>query len=248
LKKSHLKYLAIFLILFFAYYLNFLFLSNERNIFRNQNHIKYLIPSQISGPLSMEFKNILCDFLFLKLITFTGKQLRNNKKIHDINYIISLTNIITNLDPLFWDPYFFSCMMIAWNCDKYNLALKILKKAEKNLENDYRPYYFAGFIYYYFLKNQEKAGEYMVKACKLPGSPEYLPFFAAKLLTSSLKHKQAAVFLKYMIKNTVNKNIARKFEKKLKSVNELILLENAGEFYFDKLNNRSTISITHIVS
>ncbi len=158
MKKKYIKYITLFFILFFCYCLNFSFLSNERKKIRNQNHIKYLIPSQISSLVSMEFKNILCDFLFLKLITFTGKQLKKNKKIHDINYIISLTDIITNLDPLFGDTYFFTSMMLAWNAEKYNLALKILKKAEKNLKNDYRPYYFAGFIYYYFLNNQKKEG------------------------------------------------------------------------------------------
>ncbi len=61
----------------------------------------------------------------------------------------------------------------------------------------------------------------MVKACKISKSPKYLPFFAAKLLISSDKHKQAAIFLKYMIKNTSNKQIARKFEKNLKKLMSL---------------------------
>ena len=203
------------------------FVAKERLAFLDQTPIHYSIPSKFTAPASLEFKGIVANYLFLKVITDAGDEMGRKKTINRemVSYIVSSVDTITDLDPKFWDPYLFASLILAWNFGEFEKANAILTKAEKNLTNDYRPFYFKGFNFYYFMKDNQKAAEYMIKASKLPGSPSYLPYLATRLSVYSANHKTAAAFLEEMIQTTRNETIVRQLKMRLETINHLILIE-----------------------
>lgn len=203
------------------------FVSSQRIEFLDQTPVLYSIPSSFTAPAALEFKGVVANYLFLKVMTNTGDELSQKKKITEemVDYVVESVETITDLDPKFWDPYLFSSLMLAWNFNEPEKANAILTKAEINLPNDYRPSYFKGFNFYYFLKDNEKAAEYMIKASKLPGSPSYLPYLATRLSVYSAEHKTAAAFLDQMIKTTRNEAIVRQLKMRLDTVGHLVILE-----------------------
>ncbi len=219
-----------------AYWGIYNFVSTQRMAFLDQTPIHYAIPSSFTAPTSLEFKGVVANYLFLKTITDAGDDLSRKKKIDKdmIDYIVASVDTITDLDPEFWDPYLFASLMLAWNFGEAQKANAILTKAETHLPNDYRPSYFKGFNYYYFLKDNEKAAEYMIKASKLPGSPSYLPYLATRLSVYSANHKTAAAFLEQMIQTTRNEAMVRQLKMRLETVNHLILLEKGMMDYKEK--------------
>lgn len=210
-----------------AYWGVYNFVSTQRTSFLGRTPVLYSIPSSFTAPAALEFKGLVANYLFLNVITNAGDELSRNKRITGemVDYVVDSVATITDLDPKFWDPYLFSSLMLAWNFNAPEKANAILTKAEINLPNDYRPSYFKGFNFYYFLKDNEKAAKYMIKASKLPGSPAYLPYLATRLSVYSAEHRTAAAFLEQMIKTTRNEAIVRQLKMRLESVNHLILLE-----------------------
>ncbi len=225
--QSVAKKLLVTSLALVAYWGVYNFVSTQRIFFLGQTPVLYSIPSSFTAPAALEFKGLVANYLFLKVMTNAGDQLSRNKRITGemVDYVVESVATITDLDPKFWDPYLFSSLMLAWNFNEPEKANAILTKAEINLPNDYRPSYFKGFNFYYFLKDNEKAAKYMIKASKLPGSPSYLPYLATRLSVYSAEHRTAAAFLEQMIKTTRNEAIVRQLKMRLETVNHLILLE-----------------------
>lgn len=228
-KPPAMKQILLTALALVAYWGVYTLVSTQRLAFLDQTPIHYSIPSSFTAPAALEFKGVVANYLFLKTITDAGDELSRGKKIDRemIDYIVASVDTITDLDPKFWDPYLFASLMLAWNFGEPEKANAILTKAETNLPNDYRPSYFKGFNYYYFLKDNEKAAEYMIKASKLPGSPSYLPYLATRLSVYSANHKTAAAFLEQMIRTTRNETIVKQLKMRLETINHLILLEKA---------------------
>jgi len=214
-------------LLMLSYWGIFTFVSRERTAFLDQRPVHYSIPSRFTAPAALEFKGLVSNYLFLKVITDTGDILGKKKRLNKdmVDYIVSSVDTITDLDPKFWDPYLFASLLLSWGLGQYDEANTLLTKAEKHLPNDYRPFYFKGFNYYYFLKDNKKAAEYMIKASKLPGSPGYLPYLATRLSVYSANQKAAAAFLEEMIRTTRNEAVVHQLKLRLETVKHLIMLE-----------------------
>lgn len=225
--QSITKKLLVTTLTLFAYWGVYNFVSTQRIAFLDKTPVLYSIPSNFTAPAALEFKGVVANYLFLKVMMNAGNELSRNKKTtrEMVDYVVQSVETITDLDPKFWDPYLFSSLMLAWNFNEPERANTILTKAETNLPNDYRPCYFKGFNYYYFLKDNEKGAQYMIKASKLPGSPSYLPYLATRLSIYSAEHGTAAAFLEQMIEITRNESIVKQIKMRLETVNHLILLE-----------------------
>ncbi|MCD6199119.1 MAG: hypothetical protein J7K15_11225, partial [Deltaproteobacteria bacterium] len=184
-------------------------LHHERGVFLQENYMDYTLPSRFTGPAAMEFKGIVSDFLFLKVITFLGEKIGKNEKFGEqhFNYLEESVNTITDLDPYFWDAYLFADMLFTWDLGEYEAANRLLLKARQYRTDDYRVPYYLGFNYFFFLKDNINGAKYLMEASKLPGSPFYLASLASRLSAYALEHRTGIIFLKEMIKDSKNENI-----------------------------------------
>lgn len=211
-------------------------LQKERQIFLNTRTMDYTLPSGFVLPATLEFKGIVSDFLFLKMITFLGERIGQHETFGSdhANYIKTSVDTITDLDPYFWDAYLFANMMLTWDVGEYELANDLLLKAMAYRENDFRIPYFIGFNYFYFMHDNDNGAKYLMKASEIPGSPPYLATLAARLSVYALQHKTAITFLKKMLDDTQNEKVARQLALRIKTLIALDQLEQKVAKYKNK--------------
>lgn len=209
------------------YFFAFFQLKETRLNYLEHNYMDYTLPSKFTGPVALEFKGLASDYLLFKFMAFLGGRVQdmaeNEKKYREYTY--QTLDTITDLDPYYWDAYLFSEMFLAWGGYPQG-ANRILKKAMKHLPNDYRPPYYVGFNYHYFLKDNKSASQYLMHASKLPGCPYYVAALAARLSVYSFQHKDGIIFLKQMLENTNDKRAKREFQLRISTMKILDQLEN----------------------
>ena len=220
------KMIPFFLILSFGgYFVIQQNLAVKRENYLNQSYMDYTLPSKVSGLFALEFKGILSDFLFLKVSTFLGDKFIKNEKLESkhADYIYNSVDVITDLDPWFWDAYLLADMLLTWDFGKIDMANKLLFKAKEYRTTDFKVPYHIGFNYFYFLKDNMNGAKYMMEAARLPGSPAYLPGLAARLSVYQNQYGPAILFLGETLKKTQNPSLAKQIEIRLKT---LIILDN----------------------
>ncbi len=200
-------------------------LAIKREHFLEKTYMDYTLPSKVSGIVAMEFKGIVSDFLFLKVSTFLGDKFMKRLMLGDrhAEYIYNSVDVITDLDPWFWDAYLLANMVLSWDFRKIDKANTLLFKAREYRTDDFQVPYQIGFNYYYFLKDNTNGAKYMMEASKLPGSPAYLTSLAARLFMYQNQYKPAILFLKDVIAKTRNPVLKKRFETRL---NTLIVLDD----------------------
>jgi len=223
------------------------FIEHRKSLL-NTSPISYFVPSKVTGLVSLDFKGIVSDFLFLKLSTLLGDKIIKNEKFkqNQADFIYQAADIITDLDPWFWDAYLMADMVLAWDFKKIDLANKLLLKAKKYRTWDFKVPYYLGFNYFYFLKDNDNGAKYLMEASKLPGSPTYLPALATRLSAYQNNYGPAIVFLTELLKNTRSANSIRPLEKRLKT---LMILENLEKQVdrFETLNKRFPADLHDLV-
>jgi len=202
-------------------------LAQKRDKLLADTHIGYYMPSAVTGPVSLDFKGIVSDFLYLKISTFLGgkviaKEMMDEKQA---KLIYNAADIITDLDPWFWDAYLMGEMILAWDFKRVDLANKLLHKAIKYRTWDFNPFYYLGFNYFYFLKDNGNGAKYLMEASKLSGSPSYLPRLATRLSIYQNQFEPAIVFLEELLRTTQNQTLKKQLEIRLKTLVILSHLE-----------------------
>lgn len=203
-------------------------LNKERDRLIAGSLMGYYIPSKVTGLASLDFKGIVSDFLFLKISTFLGGKLINKEVMNETHgeFIFNAVDIITDLDPWFWDAYLLAEMVLAWDFKRIELANKLLLKARSHRTWDFKPSYYLGFNHFYFLKDNAKGSTYLMEAANLPGSPKYLPGLATRLSIYQNRFEPAIAFLDELIKNTHNPTLVQQLKTRLETI---IILDSLGK-------------------
>lgn len=187
----------------------------------------YIIPSKFSGPASLEFKGIVSDFLYLKISTFIGGKIVNKEMMDSTyaDYFYNAAQIVTDLDPWFWDAYLMNSMILAWDFNRVDLAIKLLEKATEYRSWDFKPPYYLGFKYYYFKKDNDAAAEFFFEAVKRGGAPKFLLPLAARLSVYQNKLTPAILILEEQLKTTHDPVLAKQLRTRLEVLIKLDFLE-----------------------
>jgi hypothetical protein len=198
---------------------------------------RYANQSAVVGKMlrlnSMEFKSITADNVLLKAIFYIGDQLdkSSNSTDADWDYFASLAKSSAELDPYFFDTYYFSSSLLAWNAEMPQKAAEMLKLGVKHRPNDYLLLFNLGFIHYYFLNDKNTAADYIQRAAQIKKAPVFYASLGSRLGYDSGSHETTADFLLSMINQTLNEDIKKIYEKRLYAILGAIELEKALKAY-----------------
>ncbi len=189
---------------------------------------------------SLEFKSLAADSRLLSAIFYVGKMLEDRAIIkgQDWDWFETTVNASAELDPYFYDTYYFSALTLAWNAGRAEEAVRLLEKGVSYKPDSHRLLFNLGFIYYYFLKDNAKASEYIARAAKIKSAPPFYANLAARLAYDSGRHETAAAFLLDMLNNTENEKIRAMYEKRLIALKGAIELEKAVKEYEARYSGR----------
>lgn len=203
----------------------------DRAQMRRATEAGYVIPSKFSRVLAFGYKGLLSDYLFLKTATFMGERILLQQELtdEDWRYFASSIDVLTDLDPFFFDPYLLAEGFLAWDAGRIQEANRLLEKGHMYRSWDWRLPYFIGFNHFYFLQDNKRGSDYIMAAARLPGSPDFLPNLAARLAYYGGKSKTAIHFLREMMAETKDANLLPGMKKRLIALERAALIEEALE-------------------
>lgn len=198
----------------------------------------YVIPSPILKITSLEFDGLVSDFMFLQSIVFFGSILERGKinetKEWEWRWIHDTLNASTDLDPYFYDPYYFGEAQLTWGANMIKEANTLLDKGSKYRDWDWMLPFFIGFNHFYFLQENDKASEYLMTASKRPGGSSMFANLAIRLAYKGRRTENAIVFIEQMLKEEKNESVRKDFETRLEALKGILLLERAVSLYKDR--------------
>lgn len=193
--------------------------------------------TRISEPfakaMTLEFSGLTSDYLMLKTLTYMGERImkKEGHTPEEWQMIHQALVQITNLDVRFLDPYIVAQMSLPWDAGMVEETNILLEKAAKVLTEDYRPYFFLWYNYFYFLNNPETAGHYLQKAAKMKGAPTYFSTLAARMNLYTGKIYAAVIFLKETIRETNDPALQKSLKRRLQALQKIGFLEQKIQVY-----------------
>lgn len=224
-------------------------LEPKRQSILDETRMAYIMPSRFIKTASLEFEGIVSDFLYLKIATYIGGKIMDKEKIasSEADFFYQTADVITDLDPWFWDAYLMSSMLLAWDFNRFDLANALLKKATQNRDWDFNPPYHLGFNYYYFLRDTQNASHYLMKAAERGGGPDFLVPLATRLSVYESRLEPAIQLLSKQLETTVDPVMRKHLKTRLESIIILDKLEKKVREYksiYDNYPKKLTDLIT----
>ena len=167
--------------------------------------VLYLPKVKAFAPLSLGYKNMLSDTFWFSTINYFGKHHHSDR---NYRWLAHRCELVLELNPRFFEAYKFCALMLAWEQNDPSSAITILNKAIESYPENWEFYYYRGFFYLYFLKEEFKARDDLVHASKLPGVPVAVVSLAARQ-TLNINDPQNARDILLEVLSTNNDPIVR---------------------------------------
>jgi hypothetical protein len=161
------------------------------------------------------YHHVVADLLWLRAIQEMGE-----RKITEEagGWLASALDVITTLDPHFVSVYQVGGIALTTLVTMPHLSNKLLEKGMQYNPQVWQLPFLLGFNYYFDLYNDQKAAEYIGRAATLPGAPDYLARFAAKLYVSARTPQVALELLAQVYTKSTDENVKEVLEQRIKEV------------------------------
>jgi hypothetical protein len=189
----------------------------------------YAIPSAVLKLTSLEFDGVVSDFLFLKAMVFLGgtneRSERPRVKEWEWRLLYSDLVAITDLDPYFFDPYYFAQGHLTWEGDMVRETNALLAKGSQHRSWDWLLPFYMGFNHFYFLQENDQASLHLMEAARRVGNNPTLTSLATRLALKDRRTENAIFFLQEMLKREEDETIRGSYLIRLEALQGIFALE-----------------------
>lgn len=198
----------------------------------------YILPGPIAKITTLDYDGLAADYLMLKIQSYYGGTLERTERPRvteaEWRWMYDVLTVATDLDPYFFDPYYFANSFFTWDAHMVKETNTLLTKGNRFRDWDWLPAFYIGFNEFYFLHDNAKASEYLMQSSKKPGAAPFLASLAVRLAYKSSRTEIAIMFLQQTIKESKDKVERETFEKRLKTLQRIFFLEKAITFFKTK--------------
>ncbi|MBS4016354.1 MAG: hypothetical protein KGZ86_07985 [Candidatus Latescibacteria bacterium] len=127
--------------------------------------LSYFPSGKFLKPAVIEYQTAVADIIYLRAIQYYAHHLLSDRKYIWLNHIF---NILNALDPHFIGAFDFGSIILAWDAEQIDEAMKLLYSAIANNPTNWKLVFNAAFIEYMLTKDYVSAGYYFEIASKLP--------------------------------------------------------------------------------
>lgn len=229
-KAKGMILLFIFLAAYVAFFPTF---EQARRSVRSLETRGMTFPPVVIKLLSLEFRSIAADFLFVRVSQFYGGKVARREEANqeDWKWLYRNLDVITELDPYFEDPYQLGNALLTWDAGMFRETNNLLQKGVTARSWDWQLPFFIGFNKFYFLNENESAADYLLLASKRPGAWDFLPQLASRLYKKAGRTEAAIIFLINFWKNEKDPRIKREYEIRIDALKGVLDLEKAVAQY-----------------
>jgi len=154
--------------------------------YRATEEVLYIENGEVLKKVLLGFDSLAADIYWLRTVQyFGGQRLYSTEKRFEL--LEPLLNITTTLDPKLKIVYTYGATFLSesWPLGA-GVPLKALALIDKGIENNpdhWRFYLDKGFIYFWTMKDYQRAAEIFLEGSKLPGAPYWMVGTAGRTLT-----------------------------------------------------------------
>jgi len=141
-----------------------------------------------------------------------------------------LLSTVVRFDPRFVVPYLLGGIVLGDSPGHADAALDLLSRGERQFPSEWRFPFYSGYIKYFSLGNPEEGGMDLLRAARIPGSPDYFPMLASRMLSEGHRPETALAFLHEMTERETDPRRKASLEERVRRViveRDLQLLEGA---------------------
>jgi hypothetical protein len=164
--------------------------------------VLYLPAKEALIPLSLKYQNVLGHYFWFSTVNYFGKHYRTDQ---DYRWLSHRCDLVTELNPKSYQVYQFCFLMLTWEQNAPERGVEILNKAIAVFPEKWELYYYRGFSHMFFLKDEIRARDDLLKAATLPGvHPSVVSLAAKKTFLTTGSTQEAKELLEGMLKGTVD--------------------------------------------
>jgi tetratricopeptide (TPR) repeat protein len=143
-----------------------------------EESLRYVPDARYLKPILLGFHGVAADLLWIQIGQYVGTHVETDRQFPQLAKALDLA---TSLDPHFLEPYRWGGLYLLYLGRQPLAAVSLLEKgAAANPERWELPHD-LGRYYYLEARDYGQALQWWERAAKLPGRPEYLPRFVARL-------------------------------------------------------------------
>ena len=193
------------------------------------------IPAPVVKIAAMEFQGVVSDVLFLNAMVFIGgaqqRPERPRIKEWEWKWFVNTLENATELDPYFFDPYYYANAFLPWDAGMVAEANRLLEKGSHYRDWDWMLPFFIGFNEFFFLENNSKAAEYLMEASRRPEGNPMFASIASRMALKGNKTETAVLFLEELYRKTEDPGLKTHYSTRLKALRARLIIEKAAEIY-----------------
>lgn len=200
-------------------------LDQQRAATPKLQRFMYLPEGEYLRIAALGYEQVMADLLWIAAIQAMGERKVTEEAGH---WIYHALDVITTLDPLFVRVYEAGGIALTTLVVMLEESNRLLEKGIRHNPEVWQLPFYLGFNYYFEMHDDQKAALYIAQASRLPGAPNFLVGFAARLYVSARTPQDAIDFLSQVYAHTADENVKRMLEQRLKEVvaeRDLQLLE-----------------------
>ncbi len=198
----------------------------------------FVLPSPILKVAALEYQGLASDVLFLNSMVFIGEaQDRKEKpkvKEWEWHWWLKTLDAATDLDPYFFDPYYYANAFLPWEAHMTEEANDLLEKGSRYRDWDWMLPFFIGFNDFYFLNKDVEAAPFLMEASRRPGGDPMLASIAARLAFKENRTETAIFFLEETVRRTDEESLKKLYETRIQALQSIDLLEKGVDLYKKK--------------
>lgn len=152
--------------------------------------------------LTLGYDAIAADYQWLRAVQVVGGASEVDATRAD--HLGRLVDVVTTLNPHVDHPYRFAAIWLTHDETQVREGIRLLRRATQYHPDDWRNHFYLGFAQFFYLGEFELAAESLERAMGREGAPPYLPRLVARLKAQSRDIDVAEIFLREMLRNTVD--------------------------------------------
>lgn len=207
-----------------------------------------------SGPmlkrLSLGYDSLLGDIYWTRAVQYYGARVGNPGEKFVLLW--PLLDITTTLDPSLIVAYRFGAIFLSepmpTGADRSDLAVELVKKGVAANPNSWELSSDLGFLYYWHLKDYEKASAAYLQGSKIPNAPSWMKMMAAQVAEKGNAFSNSLAIWSELYETTQNEKVKKNAFQHLQSLHALqdtVELNKLAEQY-RKQNGRYPSSVKEL--
>jgi tetratricopeptide (TPR) repeat protein len=165
--------------------------------------------------LSLGYRSALAHYLWFTTLNYFGKHYELDG---EYKWLFHRCDLVTRLNPYLQHVYKFCSLMLAWEQKVPELSIKILSRAVEHFPDDWEFFYHRGFIYFFFLKDEERGRKDLIEAARLPGVPPGIASLATKKAIQDANRDMAVDILQEMLSSAKDPLVQEVIAKRLRQL------------------------------